>query len=464
MSKPSDWLDAARSVPLLDVAAALGLDVATKYGGASFGPCPRCGESTRGKGDSRGRCVVLDRDHKVGRWACHSNESDGCGAWGDAVALVVWTLTGAAWAKGDKAASATVRQWYADRGWCEPWATGGPRSTVAPARPRIAPVARPAAALPQRLPVDEVRDLWRRCVPVTADPAVSAYLAGRHDGAIDPAMVAALDLARALPADLRDLPRWARFKGQPWTESGHRLIVRCWEADADNAGRLRVAGLHARNVLPGCDPSDKAAWPAGASAAGLLFATGPDPTAHGLPLVELAEGVPDWLRLALTRAALPKGNRPAVWGVVNGSADPAVAAAVPEGWPVAIRTHADDSGDKYAEQWRQLLAARGCYLQRQRKANVAAAPAQPGKPDLRPVAAVELVNVDEVAWYWRWARFNKADAPAELATMWHYTVRDLGGPEGVPAEVARAHAQTVDSLTAEIRNEYHAILREVRAV
>jgi hypothetical protein len=176
-----------------------------------------------------------------------------------------------------------------------------------------------------------VRDLWRRCVPVTADPEVAAWLAERTDpGPIDPAKVAALDLARALPADLVDLPGWARFKGKPWTASGHRLVVRAWEADPDNPERLRVASLHARNVLPNCAGDDKAAWPAGATAASLILATGPDPRAHGLPLVEIPEGVPDWLRLAVTVAAdLPKGKRSAVWGAWSGSADPAVAAVVP---------------------------------------------------------------------------------------------------------------------------------------
>ena len=392
-SKAGEWLDAARGVALLDVAAALGL--AVHPDGKSFGPCPGCGEATRGKrGDKRGRCVVLD---KTDCWACHSNGGGTCGAGGDGLALVAWTLTGKAWAKGDRETSGKVREWYAALGWCEAWNPSGKPTTPATLRPRIAPVARVVPAPPQRPDPEQVRALWRRCVPVTADPEVAAWLAGRTDpGPIDPAAVKALDLARALPADLADLPGWARFKGKPWTVSGHRLVVRAWEADPDNPERLRVASLHARNVLPTCAGDDKAAWPAGATAAALILATGHDPRAHGRHLVEIAEGVPDWLRMVLTRAELPKGKRPAVWGAWSGSPDPALAAVVPEGWTVALRTHADDAGDKYADKWRELLTAQSCTMHRERKAN----------------------------------------GPEALAMVWAGCCRQWGGADLVPAAVA----------------------------
>ncbi len=455
-SKTGEWLDAARGVALLDIAAALGLDV--HRDGRSFGPCPGCGEATRGK-DKRGRCRVRPDGNG---WACCSNGSDGCGAKGDGVALVVWALTGkATWATGDRETRDKVREWYAARGWCEAW-TGGGSALPTPARPRIAPVARVVSAPPQRPAVEQVRALWGRCVPVTADPEVAAWLAGRTDpGPIDPAAVAALDLARALPADLVDLPGWARYRGRPWTASGHRLVVRAWEADPDNPERLRVASLHARNVRPDCTGDDKAAWPAGATAAALILATGPDPRAHGRHLVEIAEGVPDWLRLVLTRAELPKGRRPAVWGAWSGSPDPALAAVVPEGWTVAIRTHADTAGDKYADKWRELLTARGCTIHRQRKANgpqVAAAilPAHPDDPPCPPPAKLGLVAQACEA-------VREADGPEALALVWAFCCRQWGGADLVPAAVAGELRERQDYMDGWNMSIYHAKLRELRA-
>lgn len=450
MSAPG-WLDAARTVPTLAVVRELALSMGRD--GKSFGPCPSCGAEVRSNPgrsvDKRGRCRLLP-DGKG--WACCSNGTDGCGAKGDGPGLVAWTLLGRPWGKGDHEASAAVRQWYADRGWCEAW-TGGvqPLSTPVHPRPQVAQVL-PVAAPPVVRPLAaEVAELWARCVPVVADPEVADWLAGRADGAIAPERVAALDLARALPADLPELPRWARYNGKAWTQSGHRLIVRAWEADPDNAGLLRVASLHARNVRPDCAPGDKAAWPAGASASGLVWATSAYPQA-GLPLVELAEGVPDWLRLALDRAARPE--RSAVWGVTAGSASPELAELVPAGWPVAVRTHADKAGDKYAETWRELLAARGCKVHRQPKHNGPAQgvskPVQPCPPPTEPgyrTLAREGIRATVTG--------------PDLATVWALVCRDFGGAANVPAELEIEHLTKLATLDHMQKSLYDARLREM---
>ncbi len=458
---PSNWLDDACRAPLPEVVATLGLDL--HRDGKSFGPCPSCGMATRanpGRTDRRGRCRI-EADGK--RWACCSNGTEGCGAKGDGLALVAWSLTGRAWAKGDSDTSAQVREWYAARGWCDASPDGG--STPATlARPRRATVAVQVNQPKPRPPAAEVAALWARCLPVTADPEMAAWLAGRHDGAIDPATVAKFDLARALPADLANLPRWARYKdGKPWTASGHRLVVRAWEADPDTPGRLRVASLHARNVLPAYGPADKAAWPGRASAAGLVLATGADPRSHGLPLVEIAEGVPDWLRLAVTVASeLPKGKRSAVWGIWNGSADPALGAVVPEGWPVALRTHADDAGDKYAAAWQTLLIARGCRMRREFKPNVPqpAAPAiQRAGPTFAAVSAP--AKADQVAQACEALR--DAIGPDGLAVVWAYCCRDWGRPDAVPTAVANVLRCQLSALNDWELNIYNQQLREMGA-
>lgn len=442
-STAGDWLADARRVALLDVAVSLGLTVHPD--GKSWGPCPGCGAATRGKrGDKRGRCVVLD---KTATWACHSNGGDTCGAHGDGLALVAWTLTGKAWTKGDRGTSATVRSWYAARGWCDAWNPSGQPIPPATLRHHVAPVARVVPAKPQRPDPEQVCDLWRRCVPVTDDPEVAAWLTGRTDpGPIDPAAVAAMDLARALPPELV-VPGWARFQGRPWTTSGHRLIVRAWAVNPDDPERLVAASLHARNVRPGGDAGDKAAWPAGASAAALILATGTDPRAHGRHLVEIAEGVPDWLRLVLARAEQPLGQRPAVWGVWSGSADPALAAIVPEGWTVAIRTHADDGGDKYAAAWQSLLTARNCTIYRQRKVN--GPTPTPAKLDLVAQALEAL---------------RDSDGPEALAMVWACCCRQWGGALLVPTAVSGQLRERHGDMSGWDMTAYHAKLRELGTI
>lgn len=449
-SAPSNWLADARRAPLPDVVSALGFELHAN--GRSFGPCPNCGMASRanpGRTDRRGRCrIEADGKH----WACCSNGTDGCGAKGDSVALVVCGLVGRPWQKGDSETSARIRDWFAARGWCQPFAPSGRQRAAAAPSCLDTPAARPSA--------QEMHKFWPRLVSVMADRQVSAWLAGRADGAIDPAVVAALGLARALPADLPDLPCWARFKGRPWTQSGHRLIVQAWEPDPERPGRLRWASLHARNVLPGCDPADKAAWPAGASAAGLVLATGPDPRAHGMQLVELAEGVPDWLRQALNRAArCPEGNQPAVWGVLSGSACANVAAVVPRGWPVAIRTHDDEAGQKYAERWRQLLVTRGC------KVHMALVPNRAGGTALALDHQCELpaspapVPSDAELMAAACDAMCVAVDPTAVANTWFWGRRDWGLTDDALATFAGARDARLSAMDSREFGEYRAQLR-----
>lgn len=61
-------------------------------------------------------------------------------------------------------------------------------------------------------------ELWRAAPPVTADPEVSSWLEARG---LDPAKVAALGLARALPRKLEASPPWART----WAGRRARVLV-----------------------------------------------------------------------------------------------------------------------------------------------------------------------------------------------------------------------------------------------
>lgn len=453
MPAPSrSWVEDAREIPPLDVAMALGLDRMRRN---SFGPCPSCGARYRNNPgrakDSRGRCRITPDG---GGWICDGNgDFTGCGAKGDGLNLVALHLTGNA--RFDKNNAAKIRAFYAENGWCEPDTVPGrdgkPRM---PPRPRLQP--EPDDPRP---PFAEVAALWGRCIPVTDPRAadVAAWLLGHHDGPIDPVEVARLDLARALPTDLTQLPRWAWCNGESWAAGGYRLVVRMAEADSRRPGSLRIVSLHARNVQ-GREP--KGAAPLGCDASGLVMATGADPAAHGLPLIELLEGEPDWLRVAVEVARLPEGRRSAVWGVVSGSSCAEIAALVPVGIAVAIRTDDDRTGDKYAEDWAKLLLPRGCKLKRRRKVNAPTTCAAPSTPSAE---RIEPNNSKDLA---EWTRIAMCDLPQSagdgeaLACVWCLCGSRCGGSARVPKQINALLSRMISELPQGELAIYHAKLGE----
>ena len=228
-------------------------------------------------------------------------------------------------------------------------------------------VARPLPALPplrpappaSRPPTDEVRDLFARCLPVCDDPALSVALLGRS---LDPALIADRDLARCLPPD-GPLPAWARYAGQSWRASGHRLIVPLFD------GWGAPVSLHARSFATDADP--KGLSPAGYSSAGLVMADGfaRDVLARGWPAwwnrsepltLVIAEGVPDYLTDASVFGEWE--HAPATLGVISGAWSADVAARIPDGCRVIIRTHDDEAGRRYRHQIGESLHAR-CHVE-----------------------------------------------------------------------------------------------------
>ena len=338
------WIDAAKAVPIATVAAALLLDV--RPNGKSFGPCPCCGAAHRSNPgrpiDRRGRCR-LSADH----WACCSNGTDGCGASGDALALVALVLTGdCAWTSGP--AGDAIRTWYAGNGWCI--AADGQMLPIERRRPIAAPAPE---APPSRPDGAEVAQVWFHARSVADDPEVAAYLRGRG---FDPAGIAALDLARALPT-AGALPAWAYRRRQSWRDSGHRLIVPLWAPDPGVPGSLQMASLHARCVRA-CDAGHKAASPQGHSHKGLIMAARADALRDGeaRQLLTICEGVPDFIAWALQ----PATARGGLLGGISGSASAEILALVPSTWAVAVATHADPGGDQQALAWKREIERRGC--------------------------------------------------------------------------------------------------------
>ena len=211
------------------------------------------------------------------------------------------------------------------------------------------PVPAPRSTTPDRdyPPADEVRAVWEACIPVDGDDEVSAWLASRE---LDPGTVESLGLARALPTGV-SLPKWAGFQGRPWSASGYRCLIPMF----DETGTLR--SLRARRVVDHDGP--KALPPAGHRMGGLVMADGlarvllasgvwPEMWPAHTPLrVVIAEGEPDFFTWA-TASSEADPTAPAVLGIVSGAWTDGIAARIPDGARIIVRTHHDEAGEKYS--------------------------------------------------------------------------------------------------------------------
>lgn len=359
----SDWADAVRARGVAEVAAAFGLKVVRRTM-----PCPICKAEKRGSSDPRGAVGLRPDGNGWECFRCHEKGS----AIHLAAAIVTGETTPLNWAP--------VREKCISMGLAElPQTNQAPRTAShTPARP--SPPEKPAEA-PRRPPGAEVRDLWERCRPITDDAQVRGWIESR---ALDAEIVAGLDLCRALPVS-GTLPKWARYMGRSWRESSHRVIVPLFGAGG------RMESLHARALAP-ASPKDKAASPAGDKAGplevrGLVMANETaryllTPMAPGVLVVDsmlelarsenawpayvvrvvVAEGVPDFLTWAAQYAGGDGETVPPVFGVIAGSWTPEIAATIPNGSRVTIRTHHDDAGNKYAAKIRGTLEGRVTLL------------------------------------------------------------------------------------------------------
>lgn len=208
--------------------------------------------------------------------------------------------------------------------------------------PRPRPVA-PLAPPPEYPPLGEVGDVWHRAGPATEDPACLGWLKQRL-GAPPPWLLERVDLydlARAVPAGA--LPSWARCEGS-WDRT-HRLLVPVFSA----AGELRSL----RAIRTDGGQERKRVAPAGFSTVGLVMAcpTGRDVLRQGragTPRdVAVLEGEPDWLTWGV-QVSDSSDRPPALFGVVSSAWTRELADRVPDGSKVAIRTHLDEAGDRYA--------------------------------------------------------------------------------------------------------------------
>jgi hypothetical protein len=233
----------------------------------------------------------------------------------------------------------------------------------------------------------EVSHVWRSCSPVGQDCRARKWLghrlvAGPEYGlpeagqspqrAIDDVVRAVedKDLVRVIPYGL-PLPDWASY-GFSWARTNYRLVFPLY----DHFGRMR--SLHARSLSIQPHSGPKAVTAKGTSTVGLVMADalGQQMLAGGaLPewwqgdtpfRVVVTEGEPDFLTWAVQPSDAME-YPPAVLGIIgggtSGSWTPDLAARVPSGHKVVIRTHHDEAGQRYAACIHQSLRGR-CSVSR----------------------------------------------------------------------------------------------------
>jgi len=404
------WPDQAARVPVQQTAEALGLRVRKARGITGF-TCPIHGKD-HSDGRPSGRIV-----HNGLGWKCWA-----CGLGGTSVHLACYVLTGQRRPERDQWFS--VRAWFAQRGWCEPFRPGESPHRVPVAPPRAAPEPEPEPP-PPRLPADEVAELWASAWPVVTQASAARWFRARSwAGSADHVMAAAasLDLVRAIPVG-HPCPSWAGGERWGWARAGWSLLLPCFDSEGRMAAlRARWTGTE-RNPADGeavcptgpVDPDDPSTYlarpPAGgwsegppwvetpppfagkeASPAGAGYARGvvyADPVAQWLlrgrcgPITDgssvgwdgrvfLVEGGPAWLRYATEPGRVKevggKHVTAAVFGVWSGAWP-----AGPIGREFALRCRLadavvyapddDDGGDAIMRPVVESLGAVGCAVQ-----------------------------------------------------------------------------------------------------
>lgn len=327
------WIDAAKTRDVAEVAAALGLAVHQRRMA-----CPACGEE-REKGERRG-AVGLLRGGKG--WCCNS-----CKAAGDVVDLVAWKVLGKPSSEADREGWRALREWFGG---------DGGRVVASPVKPP------PPPAYP---PVEEVAALWEACLPLDSPGGVRKWAAlGWTDRrALDWRRVAALDLARVAEEETDGGP--LRLPGFPWcllfplVDSTGLLRSVCCRAVVDPPPDMpvksRALPIYQTAGLVLADPMARAL---------LSLVPGGDVSAGGMPwsgIVHIVEGEPDYLTLAShpkrvsDGAAGPSSYAVLGWRGSDGLPEE-VAARIPDGAEVWIWPDRDNAGERAGAKTRARLS------------------------------------------------------------------------------------------------------------
>jgi len=301
------YIDRLRDADVLTIAAQLGIEIIESRGTSpgSFA-CPACNAERRHGERIRGACGVTANGCG---WRCFE-----CGVTGDAIGLVHWVLCGRAQEACSATDKAKVRAWVDRRDGVEPRE-----------RPPLRLVRKP----PEYPPAEKIARVWAECVRVDEEPDVCHWLRSKR---VDVDLVADRDLARALPSDSSEAPKWAR--------GGWRLIVPLRDAD----GAMR--SLKARRIVSGDGP--KSLSPSGHSAVDLAFF---DPHIAAAERAFFIEGEKKLLQVT---TLFPEAM---VIGVGSGMITAELVARVPAGAEVLLCTDPNGAGAEYATKLARLLAA-----------------------------------------------------------------------------------------------------------
>lgn len=345
----AEWFAQVKAFPVADVAARLGLTVYRRGNDVSF-PCPVCGKAVRhSKGLTEGAKERAPKAAKVtpegSGWWCEP-----CGARGDAVNLASQVVSGTT-----KPATpetwAMVRRECAALGLCE----ADPRDSHPATAGRYVPPEpqqRSPEAMPSRLPAAEVAALWAACSRLDAVPSwdsgdwcgpARVYLSGR---ALDVSRLASLDAARILPPSERYA--WPAWWPSSWSKVW-RVAVPLFDATGS------MVAIQAK-AIEQADPKTRNPLGSGV-VTGTFFAD-----ARGLEVlrgtwtgqaVAVVEGLTDFLAATQLAAGLQEHQRPAVIGIMAGSAR-ALARVNLASCRLVVLTDNDETGERY---FREVAAA-----------------------------------------------------------------------------------------------------------
>lgn len=335
------WIETVNDRPTADVAAELGYEVRRGHT-ASHCKCPACGAERRHTktGDRRG---AVGMPHSAPGWHCFQ-----CEASGDAIDFVAYHMGGRRFRDLDSHRREEVRAWF------------DPTSMIAVIPPKRLRKQDQAVAWENAdavyPPRSELEALWGACVPVDHDDDALAYLAHRSILGIDE--LVKHDCVRALPCGVQ-CPEWARFEGDAWNVSQHRLLIPLY----DYLGDMR--SVVARSVS--MTPRTKSVGAVGFNRRGLVMAgtygremliVGPQARMHRMEQFRLTvkEGEISFLRAISngldreTQGSMGAESFSGVFGIFSGSFTRDVASRVPRGSSVVIATDDDHAGHRYGEQ------------------------------------------------------------------------------------------------------------------
>lgn len=329
------------------VAARFGAQAHRTGSSWALSPCPACGATLRHR-KSRDKRGAVGLTPNGRGWHCFQ-----CEAQGGSLDWVAYAQKACAYRLLAPADKPDIWNWFREE-FTSLDSLRAPTSYPIPPKKHTALPPSEQAVYPS---ASQLAILWDQCSPVSAHAGVAHWL--RDARGLEPARLTG-ELARCVPQEA--LPNFARFGGKTWPQAGYHLLLPLFDAHGvmrSVLARRTGAGEGPKSVAPRgfgrralvlANPSAQRALEAGAR-----------PPSAGTKLRWLiSEGEMDFLTWA--SRDLPEL---AVLGIFSGSWQPALAARIPRGAEVIVRTHPDAQGDRYAAQIAESLEGR-CRLLRPR--------------------------------------------------------------------------------------------------